>query len=30
MGFDRHERRGPDTISYYFEIDLPAPETLTA
>lgn len=23
MGFDRHERRGPDTISYYFEIDLP-------
>jgi ribosomal protein S18 acetylase RimI-like enzyme len=24
MGFDRHERRGPDTISYYFEIDLPS------
>ena len=23
MGFDRHERRGPDTISYYYEIDLP-------
>ena len=23
MGFDRHERRGPDTVSYYFEIDLP-------
>lgn len=21
-GFDRHERRGPETISYYFEIDL--------
>jgi len=26
MGFDRHERRGPDTVSYYFEIDLPRPE----
>jgi ribosomal protein S18 acetylase RimI-like enzyme len=24
VGFDRHERRGPDTVSYYFEIDLPA------
>lgn len=24
MGFDRHERRGPDTVSYYYEIDLPA------
>lgn len=23
MGFDRHERRGPETISYYYEIDLP-------
>lgn len=23
VGFDRHERRGPETISYYFEIDLP-------
>jgi ribosomal protein S18 acetylase RimI-like enzyme len=23
MGFDRHERRGPDTISYYYETDLP-------
>jgi ribosomal protein S18 acetylase RimI-like enzyme len=23
MGFDRHERHGPDTVSYYFEIDLP-------
>ena len=23
MGFDRHERRRPDTISYYYEIDLP-------
>jgi ribosomal protein S18 acetylase RimI-like enzyme len=25
VGFDRHERRGPATASYYFEIDLPAP-----
>ncbi|WP_447644132.1 GNAT family N-acetyltransferase [Nocardioides zeae] len=25
VGFDRHERRGPDVTSYYFEIDLPAP-----
>jgi ribosomal protein S18 acetylase RimI-like enzyme len=25
VGFDRHERRGPDTFSYYFEIDLPEP-----
>jgi ribosomal protein S18 acetylase RimI-like enzyme len=24
MGFDRHERRGPETTSYYYEIDLPA------
>jgi ribosomal protein S18 acetylase RimI-like enzyme len=24
VGFDRHERRGPDTVSYYYEIDLPA------
>ncbi|MDT9592919.1 GNAT family N-acetyltransferase [Nocardioides zeae] len=24
VGFDRHERRGPDVESYYFEIDLPA------
>ncbi len=23
MGFDRHERRGPETVSYYYEIDLP-------
>jgi ribosomal protein S18 acetylase RimI-like enzyme len=23
LGFDRHERRGPDTTSYYYEIDLP-------
>lgn len=23
VGFDRHERRGPDTVSYYFELDLP-------
>lgn len=23
MGFDRHERRGPDTVSYYYELDLP-------
>jgi ribosomal protein S18 acetylase RimI-like enzyme len=22
LGFDRHERRGPDTLSYYYEIDL--------
>jgi ribosomal protein S18 acetylase RimI-like enzyme len=26
VGFDRHERRGPDTVSYYFEIDLPGLE----
>jgi ribosomal protein S18 acetylase RimI-like enzyme len=26
VGFDRHERRGPDTISYYYEIDLPLSE----
>ena len=25
IGFDRHERRGPDTVSYYYEIDLPQP-----
>jgi hypothetical protein len=25
MGFDRHERRGPETTSYYYEIDLPGP-----
>ncbi|MFW6773112.1 GNAT family N-acetyltransferase [Nocardioides sp. CPCC 205120] len=24
VGFDRHERRGPDVTSYYYEIDLPA------
>ncbi|HEY1133687.1 MAG TPA: GNAT family N-acetyltransferase [Nocardioides sp.] len=24
VGFDRHERRGPEVTSYYFEIDLPA------
>lgn len=23
VGFDRHERRGPDVTSFYFEIDLP-------
>jgi len=23
LGFDRHERRGPDVVSYYFERDLP-------
>lgn len=22
MGFDRHARRGPDTVAYYYEIDL--------
>ena len=22
VGFDRHERRGPETVSYYYEIDL--------
>ena len=22
VGFDRHERRGPQTLSYYYEIDL--------
>ncbi len=22
LGFDRHERRGPETVSYYYEIDL--------
>lgn len=27
MGFDRHERRGPEVTSYYYEIDLPAPDT---
>jgi ribosomal protein S18 acetylase RimI-like enzyme len=26
MGFDRHERRSPETVSYYYEIDLPRPE----
>ncbi|WP_018502777.1 GNAT family N-acetyltransferase [Parafrankia discariae] len=26
VGFDRHERRGPGTDSYYFEIDLPGPD----
>jgi ribosomal protein S18 acetylase RimI-like enzyme len=25
MGFDRHERSGPDVTAYYYEIDLPAP-----
>jgi ribosomal protein S18 acetylase RimI-like enzyme len=25
VGFDRHERRGPETISYYYEIDLTRP-----
>lgn len=25
MGFDRHNRHGPDTVSYYYEIDLPRP-----
>lgn len=24
MGFDRHERRGPEVTSYYYETDLPA------
>ncbi|MEX5712535.1 GNAT family N-acetyltransferase [Parafrankia sp. FMc6] len=27
VGFDRHERRGPGTDSYYFEIDLPGPDS---
>lgn len=25
LGFDRHERRGPQTLSYYYEIDLAPP-----
>jgi ribosomal protein S18 acetylase RimI-like enzyme len=25
LGFDRHERSGPEVTAYYYEIDLPAP-----